>query len=549
MAIFPSAYAIISIMSDLRKNMIFEGIIDGFTSQGAGVCRVDGRAVFVPRALPGETWQVRVVKAGKTAVWGRGEALADPSPLRREPACPVFGKCGGCAAMHMDYALELQFKLGRVNDALRRIGRLDLRAERIIGAERQEGYRNKAIYNFAPGPVCGFYRPRSHDVIETDRCLLQPEEFDRAAGALLAWMKEVGVPAYDEASGKGLIRHLYLRKTSHDLAACIVAADRPDNSAVDALRRARPELTGVLLCENQTSGNVVLDGPIRLLWGRDTVEETLCGARFDLSPLTFFQVNTAQAEALYRLAGEYAEPAGKTVLDLYCGAGTIGLSVAREAKKLIGSDIVPSAVANARRNAAKNGVANAEYICGDAKDVARQLAADGLRPDVIITDPPRKGMDETVLNALVSMAPERIVYVSCDPGTLARDLKRLSEMGYAPQRCTAVDMFPRTHHVETVVLLSKLHAEHHITIDLNLDEMDLTASESKATYEEIKAYVLETTGLQVSNLYIAQVKRKYGIIERANYNLPKSDDSRQPQCPPEKEEAVLAALKHFNMIP
>ena len=434
--------------------MIFDGELESFPSQGAGVCRVDGRAVFVPRALPGETWRVRVVKAGKTAVWGRGEELLVPSPMRREPPCPVFGKCGGCAAMHMDYELELQFKLQRVNDALRRIGGLALQAETILGAAAQTGYRNKAIYNFAPGPVCGFYRPRSHDVIQTERCLLQPEEFDRAAGALLAWMKERDVPAYDEATGKGLIRHLFLRRTSGHFAACIVAAGNVDVSAVDALRRACPTLTGVLLCENRKPGNVVLSGAIRLLWGSDTVEETLCGARFDLSPLTFFQVNTAQAEALYSLAGEYARSAGKTVLDLYCGAGTIGLSVARDAKLLVGSDIVPSAIENARRNAAKNGVTNVRYLCGDAKDTARQLAEEGLRPDVIITDPPRKGMDETVLQALATMAPERIVYVSCDPATLARDLKRLSDLGYTPRRCTAVDMFPRTWHVETVVLLT-----------------------------------------------------------------------------------------------
>ena len=440
--------------TELRKNDIYEAHIDGFTSQGAGVCRIGGRAVFVPRALPGETWRVRVVKVTRSAVWGRGEALLVPSPARLEPACPVFGKCGGCATMHMEYEQELRFKLDRVNDALRRIGGLELQADKIIGAEAQEGYRNKAIYNFAPGPVCGFYRPRSHDVTQTDRCLLQPACFDRAAGALLRWMKENGIDAYDESTGQGLVRHLYLRKTSRDFAACIVAAGRVPDSAADALRRACPELTGVLLCENRKSGNVVLDGPIRTLWGKDRVEEHLCGANFDLSPLTFFQVNTAQAERLYTLAGEYAQSAGKTVLDLYCGAGSIGLSVARDAARLIGSDIVPSAVENARANAAKNGVTNAEYLCGDAKNVARKLAESGLRPDVIIADPPRKGMDETVLQAIVSMAPERVVYISCDPGTLARDLKRLAELGYTATRCTAVDMFPRTHHTECAVLLT-----------------------------------------------------------------------------------------------
>ncbi len=531
----------------LRKNMIFEADIDGFTSQGAGVCRLDGRAVFVPRALPGERWQVRIVKVTKTAVFGRGEALLAPSPFRREPACPAFGKCGGCDCLHMDYELEKRLKLDRVNDALRRIGGLDLRAERILGADDVEGYRNKAIYNFAPRPVCGFYRSRSHEVVPADRCLLQPECFDRAAGALLGWMKDTGTPAYDETTGRGLIRHLYLRRTSTHFAACIVAAGDVDISAAEALRRACPELTGVLLCVNKAPGNVVLDGLIRLLWGTDTVEETLCGARLTLSPLAFFQVNTAQAERLYALAGEYAEPAGKTVLDLYCGAGAIGLAVARDAAALIGSDIVPAAIDNARANALANGV-DARYICGDARDVAAQLAAEGLRPDVIIADPPRKGMDEAVLTAIAAMAPERLVYVSCDPATLARDLKRLAELGYAARRCAAVDMFPRTCHVETCVLLSKLKVEHYIEVDLDLDELDLTSAETKASYREIKEYVQEHFGLSVSNLYIAQVKRKYGIIERDNYNLPKSDDARQPQCPPEKEKAIVEALRHFEMI-
>ena len=488
---------------ELTKNALFEAQIDGFTSQGEGVCRLGGRAVFVAHALPGEVWRVRIVKVTKTAVWGRGEQLLTPSPLRREPSCPVFGRCGGCPALHMD---------------------------------------------FAPGPVCGFYRPRSHDVVETPRCLLQPPAFDAAARALLDWMKRTGVPAFDERAGKGAVRRLFLRRTSAHFAACIESARPVPPEAVSALRAACPDLTGVLECRNGKPGNVVLNGPIRTLWGRDTVEETLCGARLTLSPLAFFQVNTAQAQRLYTIAGDYAQPSGKTVLDLYCGAGSIGLAVARDAARLIGSDIVADAVANARRNAAANGVANAEYICGDAGDVAARLAQAGLRPDVIITDPPRKGMDGTVLSAIVSMGPERLVYVSCDPATLARDLKRLAALGYTPRHATAVDMFPGTHHVETCVLLSKLKVEHYIEVDLDLDELDLTSVETKASYREIKEYVQEHFGLRVSNLYIAQVKRKYGIIERGNYNLPKSDDAKQPQCPPEKENAIRDALRHFRMI-
>ena len=355
----------------------------------------------------------------------------------------------------MDYESELSFKLGRVNDALRRIGGLSLRAETILGADVTEGYRNKAIYNLAPGPVCGFFRGRSHEVIETPRCLLQPESFDRAARALKEWMLETDTPAYDETDGSGAVRHLFLRRGENGLLACIVSAKPLRSDVCGALRRACPDISGVLLCINDKPGNVVLTDNIRPLWGADAIEQTLCGASLSLSVPTFFQVNTAQAEKLYALAGQYADAAGKAVLDLYCGAGSIGLAVARDAKMLIGNDVVPSAIENARKNAARNGAANAEYYCGDAAAIAKKLSLEGLRPDVIITDPPRKGMDETVLAAMRDMSPERIVYVSCDPGTLARDLKRLASMGYEARRCTAVDMFPRTSHVETVVLLTR----------------------------------------------------------------------------------------------
>ena len=442
-------------MTELQKNDIFESDIDGFTSEGMGVCRIGGRAVFVPKALAGERWRVRIVKVSRAAVWGRGEALLSaPSPHRQEPPCPVFGRCGGCAAMHMDYECELDFKLRRVNDALRRIGGLQLQAETIIGSEAREHYRNKAIYNFAPGPVCGFYRARSHEVISAGRCLLQPPDFDALAHALTRWMEDSSVPAYDETTGEGTVRHLLLRQHGGDILACIVATEKLDRSVIPALQSAAPSLRGIALCINQTPGNAVLAENIRTLWGESELTVSLCGARFELSIPTFFQVNTAQAERLYTLVGQYAEPAGKAVLDLYCGAGTIGLSVARSAARLIGNDITPSAVENARKNAALNGVA-AEYFCGDAADVARKLASEGLRPDVIITDPPRKGMDEAVIAAIAQMAPERVVYVSCDPATLARDLKRLSAHGYEAKACTAVDMFPYTNHVETVVKLSQ----------------------------------------------------------------------------------------------
>ena len=318
---------------------------------------------------------------------------------------------------------------------------------------------------------------------------------------------------------------------------------------MQALRRAEPDLAGVVLSVNQEKTNVILGKTQRCLWGQDYLEDTLCGLTFRLSVPSFYQVNREQAEVLYGRALAFAGLTGReTVLDLYCGIGTITLVMARQAGRAIGAEVIPAAVEDAKANAARNEVTNAEFLCADAAQAAQTLADRGLRPDVICVDPPRKGLAPAVIDAIVQMAPQRLVYVSCDPATLARDVKRMEEQGYVLQRAEAVDLFPRTAHVETVVLLSKLNAKQHIEVELNLDELDLTAAESKATYDEIKAYVLEKYGLKVSSLYISQVKRKCGLDVGQNYNLSKKEDAKVPQCPPEKEAAIMDALKHFQMI-
>ena len=310
-----------------------------------------------------------------------------------------------------------------------------------------------------------------------------------------------------------------------------------------------PKLAGLVLNVNLRDTNVILGDAYRTLWGRDWLEEELCGLTFRLSVPSFFQINRDQTERLYQLALEFAGLTGEeTVLDLYCGIGTISLCLARRAGHVIGAEVVPQAVEDARANALRNGVTNAEFFCGDAGEVAARLAGQGVRPQVICVDPPRKGLAPEVPAVLSSMAPDRIVYVSCDPATLARDVKRLEELGYRAVQAQPVDLFPRTAHVETVCLLSKLQSKEHIEIEVKMDELDLTSAESKATYEEIREYVFEHTGLKVSHLYIAQVKQEYGIIERENYNKPKSENAKQPQCPPEKEKAITEALKHFGMI-
>lgn len=446
-------------MEELRKNNIYEAEVTGLTSEGAGVCRICGRAVFVPRAIPGERWRIRIVKVTKTAVYGRGEELLSASPERVEPACPNFGRCGGCSFLHMSYKAELRYKLERVNDAFKRIGGLELCAERIIGSETVEGYRNKSIVAVGEaenGPVAGFYRSGSHDIVPVERCLLQSDEASACARSVTGWMKRRGVRA-----GSGGVRHVYTRRARDGAALCCVVTGRRFSPAlartlVESLRRGCPGLVGVVECLNRSESNTVLAGEFRTLWGSSTLTDVLCGSEFELSPQAFYQINPPQAERLYELAVDYALPEpGGTVLDLYCGAGTISLALARRAGQVIGAEIVPEAVENARRNAARNGIGNAEFICADAGDAARLLSERGIRPDAIVVDPPRKGMSEEALRQVAKMQPKRIAYVSCDPATLARDLKRLTELGYVPQKAVAVDMFPKTAHVETVVLLTE----------------------------------------------------------------------------------------------
>ena len=335
------------------------------------------------------------------------------------------------------------------------------------------------------------------------------------------------------------------------MACAVVNGDEipdPERLAGELLREV-PGLRSLILNRNTARTNVVLGPVCKTLWGEDGIVDVLCGMRFFISPLAFYQVNRSQAERLYRKAAEYAALTGEeTLLDLYCGAGTIGLTMAGRARQVIGVEVVPEAVEDAKRNAALNGVRNARFLCGDASMAARQLAEEGVRPDVIVIDPPRKGCGAQLIGTIAEMGPSRVVYISCDPATLARDLKLFAELGYLVQEATPVDLFPRTNHVETVCLLSKLNTKQHIEINLDMDELDLTDAEKKATYQEIKDYVLEHSGLKVSSLYIAQVKQKCGIIERENYNKPKSEDAKQPQCPPDKEKAIKEALKHFGMI-
>ena len=541
-------------MEALEKGSIYTAVIDGYSSEGLGIARVNGAVVFVPHAVRGEEIDLRITKVMKTSCAGEIVKIHNPSPERMEPECPYAGKCGGCAYRHLTYPEELWAKRQRVQDALTRIGGLELTVEEILGAKNPEHYRNKSQYPVGADGSIGFFQARTHKVVPIRRCLIQTEAADRTAQAVGEWMRRYKISAYDETTGKGLVRHVCVRVNRKGESLCCVVVNgnkvprEPELAAY--VTAAVSHTVGVLLNSNTRRGNVILGDKYRTLFGRNYLMDTLCGLKFKLSMPSFYQVNRDQAEALYGKALEFAGLTGnETVLDLYCGIGTITLCLAKAAKRVIGAEIVPPAIRDAKENALRNHVENAEFFCGDAADIAAKLESDGLRPDVVTVDPPRKGLAPEVIASVAAMGPEKVVYVSCDPATLGRDVKIFREFGYEAKRAAAVDMFPGTAHVETVCLLSKLNVKHHIEVEITMDELDLTAAESKATYDEIKAYVLEKFGFKVSQLYIAQIKRKCGIIERKNYNQSKKEDAKVPKCPPEKEAAIMDALKHFQMIP
>ena len=536
-----------------EKNRVYRARIEGYTSEGLGVARIDGQAVFVHRALRGEDCDVLILKVLKNAAFGKAVRVYEPSPHRVEPDCPYYGRCGGCDFRHMDRTEELAAKRQRVQDALRRIGGSAVTVEGIDGGAPLH-YRNKSQYPVAADGSVGFYKARSHQVVPVTQCLIQKPQADAAAQALRTYIASCGVSCYDEKTRRGLVRHLYIRTNGAGQSLiCVVVNGKKlpgEEELVRLLRQAAPETVGVVLGVNTQPTGAVLGTEYRTLWGADVLTDTLCGLTFRLSVPSFYQVNREMAERLYARAVEFAGLTGtETVLDLYCGAGTITQVMARHAGRVIGAEIVPEAIEDAKANAKRNNVENVEFFCGDASAVAADLAARGLRPDVICVDPPRKGLAPEVVRAAAQMAPRRIVYVSCDPATLARDVKLFGQEGYEAVRAAAVDMFPGTANVETVVLLSKGEVDSKkIRVEFSLEDMDMSEFQDGATYPQIKEYVLEHTGLKVSNLYISQIKRKCGIGVGKNYNLPKSEDSRQPQCPQEKEKAIREAFKYFGMI-
>lgn len=550
---------------NIQKNQVYTVKITDMGSDGEGIGHLEeGYTLFVKDAVIGDVVRARIVKPKKGYAFARLEEIAEPSPDRVDTPCPFARQCGGCQIQALSYEKQLEFKNRKVKNNLIRIGGflpdfVEQRMEEPVGMAEPFHYRNKAQFPVGTDKsgrlTAGFYAGRTHTIIENRDCALGVSENKKILDIVLGFCEERRIPAYDEATGKGLLRHVLIRKgfSTGQIMVCLIVngASLPEEELLaDRLFEQIEGMTSFSVNSNTENTNVIMGKKTRLIRGRARIEDTIGGLKFSISPLSFYQVNPVQTEKIYSQALSYAGLTGEeTVWDLYCGIGTISLFLAQKAKKVYGVEIVPQAIEDARRNAERNQISNASFYVGKAEEVLpEKYEKEGIHADVIVVDPPRKGCDEACLSTMVRMKPERIVYVSCDSATLARDLKYLCGNGYEFVRGRIFDNFPQSVHVETVCLLSKLNVKQHIEVELTMDEMDLTAAEKKASYEEIKEYVLEKFGMKVSHLYIAQVKRKCGIIERENYNKPKSESAKQPQCPPEKEAAIRAALEYFRMI-
>ena len=559
----------------LQKNQILTLRIERLSSDGSGVAHsADGEAVFVPGTAPGDEARVRIVKDCGRYAFGILDELLTPSPDRIPVDCPVAGPCGGCSLRHLDYAAELRAKQESVLDAFRRIGGLEVPVLDILPSPDVDRYRNKVQFPVGIDkngvPCIGFYAGRTHRIVPCPDCKLQPGVLNEIGNALCAFFAQQGIRPYDEQSGKGLVRHIFLRRGAHSgqIMVCLVCtrAKLPHAEQLcTALRGQFPAISTILLNVNAKNTNVILGSENHILYGPGYIEDTLCGVPVRLGPLSFYQVNTLAAERLYGVAAQYAQLSpDDTLLDLYCGMGTIGLSMAEQCRELIGVEIVPEAIESAKANAARMGeavAAKSRFFCADAGQAATQLAAEGLHPNIVMLDPPRKGCDEATLSAVVRMAPRRVVYVSCNPATAARDAAWLEQNGYHAEKVQPVDLFPRTKHVETVVLLSHKKPDSYIHIDVEFGEgegkipvdkivqrAEQYKPKERVTYKRIKEYILEKYGFKVHTAYIAEVKRSLGLPMYDAPNAVEKLKQARKHPTPEKVEAIKDALHYFAVI-
>jgi len=557
----------------MNKNDIVTVEITDIGVSGEGIGHVDGYTLFIKDAVIGDVVEAKVMKAKKNYGYARLMKVITPSEYRVEPKCAFARRCGGCQIQEMSYDRQLVFKDQKIRGNLERIGgftkeQIEAVMQPVVGMEHPFSYRNKAQFPFGTdkegNPITGFYAGRTHDIIANTDCALGVDQNREILEIILQYMRENKIKSYDEKTGKGLIRHALIRygfKTK-EIMVCLVVNGKKLPKAERLIEKLIQieGMTSITISPNTRRDNVIMGDSYEILWGQGYITDYIGNVKYQISPLSFYQVNPVQTEKLYGLALEYADLKGdETVWDLYCGIGTISLFLAQKAKQVYGVEIVPQAIDDAKENAKINAIDNAEFFVGKAEEVLPEYYAEYEREhngetahaDVIVVDPPRKGCDETLLETIVKMQPEKVVYVSCDSATLARDLKYLCANGYEITVCRGVDQFPQSVHVETVVLLSQLKQkpDDYINVTIELDDVDITSAETKATYDEIKKYVAEhNDGMKVSNLYISQIKRKCGIEVGKNYNLPKNEDSRQPQCPEDKERAIVEALEHFKMI-
>ena len=554
----------------MNKNEIVTVEITDIGVSGEGIGHVDGYTLFIKDAVIGDVVEAKVMKAKKNYGYARLMKVITPSEYRVEPKCAFARRCGGCQIQEMSYDRQLVFKDQKIRGNLERIGgftkdQIDTVMQPVVGMEPPFGYRNKAQFPFGTdkegNPITGFYAGRTHDIIANTDCALGVEQNKEILEIILQYMRENKIKSYDEKTGKGLIRHALIRygfKTK-EIMVCLVVNGKKLPKAERLIEKLIQieGMTSITISPNTRRDNVIMGDSYEILWGQGYITDYIGNVKYQISPLSFYQVNPVQTEKLYGLALEYADLKGdETVWDLYCGIGTISLFLAQKAKQVYGVEIVPQAIDDAKENAKINAIDNAEFFVGKAEEVLPEYYAEYEREhngetahaDVIVVDPPRKGCDETLLETIVKMQPEKVVYVSCDSATLARDLKYLCANGYEIKMCRGVDQFPQSVHVETVVLLSRKTPDDTIEVDLDLDELDITSAESKATYQEIKDYVLKEFGLKVSTLYISQIKRKCGIEVGEHYNISQKENQKVPQCPKEKEDAIRAALEHFAMI-
>ena len=542
----------------LKKNDVIEVEIVDLSHDGAGIAKAEGLVFFVENALPGELIRMRVLKVNKKIGFGKVEEFLRTSDQRNENLDMAYLRTGIADLGHLSYPSQLAFKRKQVKDSLYKIAGLsNVEVSPTLGMERPLAYRNKAqipVRRVNGQLETGFFRKNSHDLLPIEEFYIQDPVIDQVILFTRDLLRRFDLKPYDEQEKTGLIRNLVVRRGHYSGEIMVILVTTRSKifrveQLIERLVEAFPAIESIMQNINDQNTNTIFGKDWQTLHGRDYITDRMLNNDFQIAAPAFYQVNTEMAEKLYQTAINFSElAADDVVLDAYSGIGTIGLSVAKQVKQVYGVEVIPEAVENSQKNAEINGITNTHYVCDSAENAMANWSKQGIKPDVILVDPPRKGLTESFIESSVSMEPKKIIYISCNPATMARDIKLYQELGYKLKKVQPVDLFPQTHHVETVALLSKLDVDKHIEVEIKLDELDLTSAESKATYAQIKEYILEKFDLKVSTLYIAQIKKKCGIILREHYNKSKKEKQVIPQCTPEKEEAIMDALKHFKMI-